>query len=90
MVNFIAWLVLGGVVGWLASLIMGTDKQQGIFLNVVVGIMGAFLGGLLISPMVGSSTLNQQNFSLSAVFIALLGAMTLLAILNAIRPRRAR
>jgi uncharacterized membrane protein YeaQ/YmgE (transglycosylase-associated protein family) len=88
--NLIAWLVIGGVVGWIASLIMETDKQQGIFLNIVVGIVGAFLGGLLISPMVGRDTLNRQDFSIQSIFIALLGAMTLIAVLNVFRGRAAR
>ena len=90
MTNFIAWLVVGGIVGWLASLIMGTNKQQGILLNIVVGIVGAFLGGLLISPVVGNSNINQQNFSMAAILIALLGSMLLLALLNAFRTGRAR
>ena len=54
--GFILWLVIGGVIGWLASIIMRTDGSQGIFLNIVVGIIGAFLGGWLISPMVGAGT----------------------------------
>ncbi len=51
--NILIWLIIGGVVGWLASLIMRTDGQQGIFLNIVVGIIGAFVGGLLLSPLFG-------------------------------------
>ena len=51
--NFIIWLVIGGIIGWLASLVMRTDAQQGVVLNVVVGIIGALLGGWLISPLVG-------------------------------------
>ena len=47
--GLIIWLIVGGVIGWLASLIMRTDAQQGIFLNIIVGIIGAFIGGLLIS-----------------------------------------
>ena len=90
LMNLIAWLVIGGVVGWIASLIMGTDKQQGILLNIVVGIAGAFLGGLLISPMVGRDTLSRQDFSIQAIFIALLGAMTLIGVLNFFRGRAAR
>ena len=49
MIGFIIWLIVGGVVGWLASIVMRTDAQQGILLNIVVGIVGAFIGGLLIS-----------------------------------------
>ncbi len=51
--NFIIWIIVGGIIGWLASLIMKTDAQQGVLLNVVVGIIGAVLGGWLISPLVG-------------------------------------
>ena len=83
--NIIIWLVLGGVIGWLASIIMKTDGQQGIFLNVVVGIVGAMLGGWLISPMLGIATINQDNFSLPALGVSLVGAMILLAIVNLLR-----
>ena len=62
--NLIIWLVVGGVIGWVASLIMKTDAQQGLFLNIVVGIVGALIGGWLLSPMVGAGTLNQGDFSL--------------------------
>ena len=51
MLDFIVWLIVGGIIGWLASLIMKTDAQQGILLNVVVGIIGAFIGGWLIAPL---------------------------------------
>ena len=83
--NFIIWLVIGGVIGWLASLIMKTDGQQGIILNIVVGIGGAFLGGWLISPLVGVGTINQNNFSLPAMGVSLVGALILLAIVNLFR-----
>lgn len=90
MINFIVWLILGGVIGWLASLVMRTDAQQGIILNIVVGIVGAFLGGLLLSPLFGISTINQSNFSLGALFVSFLGAIILLAIVNLIRRGRVR
>jgi len=80
--NFIIWLVVGGVVGWLASLVMKTDAQQGILLNVVVGIVGALLGGWLLSPLFGMGTINQDNFSIGALFISFLGAVILLAIVK--------
>jgi uncharacterized membrane protein YeaQ/YmgE (transglycosylase-associated protein family) len=89
--NFILWLIVGGIIGWIASKIMNTDAQQGIVLNVVVGIVGALLGGWLISPLVGgSSTINQGNFSLSALLVSLLGAVVLLAIVNLFRRGRVR
>lgn len=85
MINFIVWLIVGGVVGWLASLIMRTDAQQGIFLNIIVGIIGAALGGWLISPLLGMPTLNQDAFSLGALVVSLIGAVILLAIVNLFR-----
>ena len=87
--NIILWLIVGGVVGWLASLVMKTDAQQGIVLNIVVGIVGAFLGGLLISPLIGVATINQ-GFSVATVLVSLLGAIILLAIVNLIRRGQAR
>lgn len=87
--NFILWLVVGGVVGWLASLVMKTDAQQGIVLNIVVGIVGAFLGGLLISPLIGVATINQ-GISVATVLVSLGGAIILLAIVNLIRRSQAR
>lgn len=87
--NFIIWLVVGGVVGWIASLIMRRDAQQGIFLNVIVGIVGAFLGGLLISPLVGVATINQ-GISVPSILVSLGGAVILLAIINFFTRGRAR
>ncbi|MEO8848093.1 MAG: GlsB/YeaQ/YmgE family stress response membrane protein [Casimicrobiaceae bacterium] len=88
--NFIIWLVIGGVIGWLASIIMKTDAQQGVILNIVVGIVGAMLGGWLISPLVGIPTINQDAFSLPAMFVSLVGAMVLLGIVNLVRRGQAR
>lgn len=88
--NFIIWLIVGGVVGWLASLIMRTDAQQGIFLNIVVGIVGAFLGGLLISPLVGVGTINSSGLTLGTFLVSLCGAVILLAVVNLFRRGRTR
>ena len=85
--NLIVWLVVGGLIGWIASLIMGTDAQQGIFLNIIVGIIGAFLAGLLLTPVFGIHTINQNNFSLGAMLVSLLGAVILLALVNMFRHR---
>lgn len=87
--NFIIWLIIGGVVGWLASLVMKTDANQGIFLNIIVGIVGAFLGGLLISPLIGVGTINQ-GISIASIGVSLLGAIILLAIINLVRRGRVR
>jgi uncharacterized membrane protein YeaQ/YmgE (transglycosylase-associated protein family) len=83
--NIIIWLIVGGVIGWLASIVMKTDGQQGIFLNVVVGIAGAMLGGWVISPLVGVATINQDTFSLPALLVSFVGAAILLAIVNLVR-----
>jgi len=88
--NVIIWLVVGGLIGWLASRIMNTDAQQGIGLNVVVGVIGALLAGWLITPLVGGATINQGDFSLSGLVISLLGAIVLLAIVNLFRRGRTR
>lgn len=85
MINFIIWIILGGVLGWVASLIMHTDAQQGLFLNIVVGIVGAFLAGLVLTPLFGVGTINQTNFSLPSLLVSLLGAIILLAIVNMFR-----
>ena len=85
LLNFIIWIIVGGIIGWLASLIMRTDAQQGALLNIVVGIVGAFLAGLVLSPLFGISTINSGNFSLPALLISLLGALILLAIVNLFR-----
>jgi uncharacterized membrane protein YeaQ/YmgE (transglycosylase-associated protein family) len=88
--NFIIWLVVGGLIGWIASIVMKTDGQQGIILNVIVGIVGAMLGGWIISPLVGVGTINQDNFSLPALLVSFVGAAILLAIVNLFRRGKTR
>lgn len=83
--NLIVWLVVGGVIGWLASMLMKTNDQQGMFLNVVVGIVGAMVGGWFISPLVGFGTINQNNFSMPAMLVSLGGAVILLGIVSLFR-----
>jgi len=88
--NFIIWLIVGGIVGWLASMVMRTDGQQGLILNIVVGIVGAFVAGLVITPMLGVGTINQSNFSLPGLIVSFLGALILLAIVNLFNRGRVR
>jgi uncharacterized membrane protein YeaQ/YmgE (transglycosylase-associated protein family) len=90
MINFIVWIILGGVLGWIASMIMGTNAQQGTLMNIVVGIVGAFLAGWMLTPLFGISTINQNNFSMAAMGVSLLGAVILLAILNFFRRGTSR
>jgi uncharacterized membrane protein YeaQ/YmgE (transglycosylase-associated protein family) len=82
--GLLIWLIVGGICGWIASLIMKTDGQQGILLNVVVGIVGAFLAGWLISPMLGVGTINE-GITIGSVLVSILGAVILLAIVNLFR-----
>lgn len=88
--NLIIWLIVGGVLGWLASIVMRRDAQQGIVLNVVVGIVGAFLGGFLLSPLLGAGTINMNDFSAMGLIVSFLGAVILLAIINLINRGRVR
>jgi uncharacterized membrane protein YeaQ/YmgE (transglycosylase-associated protein family) len=85
MIGIIVWLVVGGIIGWLASIIMRTDAQQGILLNIVVGIVGAFLAGLIFN---GGSI--NQDINITSVLISLVGAVILLAIVNLFRRGRVR
>lgn len=88
--NIILMLIIGGLIGWIASIIMRTNAQQGIILNIIVGIVGALLAGLLLSPLFGTGTLTQGDFSLPSLLISLLGAIILLAIVNLFRRRAVR
>jgi len=89
MINFIIWLIVGGLVGWFASMIMRTDAQQGIILNIVVGIVGAAIAGWLISPLVGVPSINT-GFSVGSFVVSLLGAIVLLGIVNLFRRGNVR
>lgn len=88
MINFIVWLIVGAIIGWLASQLMG--KREGLLLNIVVGIVGAFLAGLVLTPLLGIGTINQGNFSLPALLVSLVGAIALLAIVSFFQRGRAR
>ncbi|HPE05071.1 MAG: GlsB/YeaQ/YmgE family stress response membrane protein [Thauera sp.] len=88
--NFILWILVGGLIGWVASIVMRTNAQQGIFLNVIVGVVGALVAGWIISPLVGIPTINQDVFSLPALLVSLLGAIVLLGVVNLVRRGRIR
>ena len=83
--NFILWIIVGGILGWIASIIMHTNAQQGLVLNIIVGIVGALVAGFLLTPLLGIGTINQSNFSLPSLLVSLLGAIILLAIVNMFR-----
>ena len=80
--SILAWIILGGIAGWLASLIMNTDQSQGIFLNIVIGIIGAFLGGLAFSFLGGDGV---TGFNLYSLIVALVGSVLLIGVLKAVR-----
>lgn len=78
-------LIVGGIIGWLASMLMRTDGQQGIILNVVVGIVGAILAGFLVTPLIGGAPITSGSFSAMSLISSLIGAVILLAIVNLFR-----
>ena len=86
--SFILWIVIGGLIGWVASMIMGTNDTQGKILNIVVGIIGAFLSGLLLAPMLGTGTINQGDFSIGSLLVSLVGAVVLLWIVGLVRGKK--
>lgn len=90
MMGILIWLIVGGIIGWVASLIMKTDAQQGLFLNIVVGIIGAFIGGWLGGLVGLGGDINSGNFSMSGLLMSLVGAIVLLAIVNLFRRGRVR
>ncbi len=83
--NLIFMLIVGGILGWLASMVMRTDGQQGLFLNVVVGVIGAILAGYLITPLLGGAPITSGAFDIQSLFVSFLGAVVLLGIVNLIR-----
>jgi uncharacterized membrane protein YeaQ/YmgE (transglycosylase-associated protein family) len=86
MINLIIWLLAGALIGWLASMVMKTDAQQGTILNIVVGIIGAMIGGFLL----GGPTINSNVFNLTALLVSFVGAVVLLAIVNLVQRGRVR
>lgn len=92
MPNIIWVIIVGGVLGWVASMIMKTDAQQGVFLNIVVGIIGALLAGVIISPLLGIPSIMDGGsvFDIKPILVSLLGAVVLLAIVNLVRRGRVR
>lgn len=90
MLDWIIALVMGGVIGWVASIIMKTDAQQGIFLNIIVGCVGSILGRLLFGSFTGGGRLRDSAFDLPTLGTALLGAIVLLAIVNLVKRGKLR
>ena len=80
MINFLIWIIAGAVVGWVASLIMRTNSRQGLIADMIVGVLGAFVGGYFLSPIFNADTINEGDFSIPALLVSLGGAVILLAI----------
>jgi uncharacterized membrane protein YeaQ/YmgE (transglycosylase-associated protein family) len=81
--SFLIYIIFGGLVGWVASMLMGTDGQQGILLNIIVGIVGAVLGSWIFSLLgIGAGI---SGFNLSSFVVALIGAIVLIAVVKAVR-----
>jgi len=80
MINFLIWIIVGAVIGWIASIIMKTNGRQGIIADIIVGIVGAFIGGYFLSPLFNVGTINEGDFSIPALLVSLGGAVILLAI----------
>lgn len=85
--NIIIWVVVGGIIGWLGSLVMRTNQERDLLLNVGWGIGGAALGGWFLNPLFGAPVINQDHFSFPGLLESLLGAVILLAIVNFTRER---
>ena len=85
MLNFLVWLIAGAIIGWVASSLMG--QRKGLLLNIVVGIVGAFIAGIVLTPYFGISTINQNNFSFPALMVSLMGAIILLAVVSLFQRR---
>ena len=88
MLNFIIWIIVGAIIGWVASQLMG--QREGLLLNIIVGIVGAFIAGYLLTPLLHIGTINQGNFSLPALIVSLLGAVILLVVVSLFRRGTAR
>jgi uncharacterized membrane protein YeaQ/YmgE (transglycosylase-associated protein family) len=87
--SIIFWLIFGGLVGWVASKIMGTDRQQGLMLNIIVGIVGAMVGGFLWG-LIDSNPAPYRFFSIGSWLTAIIGACILLYLVGLVNGRRRR
>jgi len=88
--TWIIIIIVGGILGWLASIVMRTDGQQGILLNIVVGIVGAILAGFILTPLIGGAPITSGAFDIRSLLVSFLGAVILLAIVNMFRRGRPR
>lgn len=80
--GILLWIILGALAGWIASLIMGTDAQQGAFLNIVVGIIGAVIGGYVFQAF---GQTGVTGFNIYSLLVAVVGAVVLLGLVRLVR-----
>jgi len=82
--GWLAWIIVGGIAGWLASMVMKTNRSQGLIMDIVVGIIGAFIGGFLFSQI---NTTGVTGFNVWSIFVAFVGAVVLLGVLRLVNGR---
>ncbi len=87
MCSLLAWIVVGAVAGWLASIVIGTNKRQGLIADIVVGVVGAFIGGWVLDLLGITAGGTITGFNLASLFTAFVGAVILLAVLQIVRRR---
>ena len=86
--GLLSWIIFGALAGWVASIIAGTNERQGCFLNIVVGVIGAFIGGLIMELLTGRNFIFGFNFR--SFIVAVIGAVILLALTGVARRNRSR
>lgn len=80
--GLISWIILGGLAGWIASMIMGTNERQGCITNIIVGVIGAFIGGFVMSFFGG---VGVTRLDIRSILVAVIGSVILLWIVKALR-----
>jgi uncharacterized membrane protein YeaQ/YmgE (transglycosylase-associated protein family) len=85
MINFLAWIIVGGIAGWLASMVVGRNDQMGCIANIGAGVVGAFVGGWLMGLVGGAEF---TGFNLTSLLVAFVGAVVVLLVLNLVMSRR--
>ena len=88
--GWIIAIIVGGVAGWLASLVMNRDASMGIFWNIVVGIVGSVLAGWIVTPLIGGAPITSGAFDIRSLLVSFVGALVLLAIVNLVRRNSVR
>ena len=90
MFGFIWFIIMGGIIGWVASLVMNRDASMGVFLNIVVGIVGSFIGNSLFAFILGSGRIGGWPPDFSGIFAAFIGAVVLLGVVNLLQRGKVR